>query len=205
MKRLQRLFVTGLLAIVPLVISLWTLAQVSRFLDQLLGPLIARILKEHYVRGIGFFSLLLLILLTGLLIEALGGQRMIQSIHNMFGRIPLFNKLYGIVKGVSDSVLNNRKTKFFEGVVLVSFPNSRTKTIGFITAVPRSFGEEQVGVFVPTVPNITTGFYLVFPRSDVTVLDMPVEEGIKLVISAGLSARGEKGGAEPGKSDSPDS
>ena len=107
-------------------------------------------------------------------------------------RVPLFNKIYLTVKGISDSVFSAPHQKFFEAVAMVPFPHPGCQTIAFVTAAPKELGRDQVGVFVPTPPNIANGFYLIYPKKDVKVLDMSVPEGIKLVLSIGISSRGKK-------------
>jgi len=107
-------------------------------------------------------------------------------------KLPLFNKIYLTVKGISDSVFGGQHQKFFEAVVMAPFPYPGCQTIAFVTAVPKELGPEQVGVFVPTVPNISTGFYLIYSKKDVKFLDISVQEGIKLALSIGISSRGKK-------------
>ena len=189
MGTLKRVFLTGLLVLVPIAISLWVLFQLTLFLENILGTLFKNVLKESYVPGIGIVSLLLLILIVGFVTDNLVGRRFLRWFNHLMEKVPLFNKVYHTVKGISDSIFGEGHHKFFEAVVMVPFPKDGTRTIGFVTAVPKEVGEGQVGVFIPTVPNITTGFYLIFPKEDVQFLDMPIEEGIKLVISVGISAR----------------
>ncbi len=189
MERLRRTFITGLLVLVPITVSVWVLFRLTRFLENILGPLFKNFLKESYVPGVGIVSLVLIIFLVGYLANNFFGRRFLHFLERMLGKIPLFNRIYLTIKGISDSVLGQERQRFFEGVALVPFPNEGSQTIGFITAVPQYLGPDYVGVFVPTPPNIANGFYLIYPKKDVRFLDISVQEGIKLVLSIGLSSR----------------
>ena len=200
MGTLKRVFLTGLLVLVPIAISIWVLFRLTLFLESILGTLFKSALKESYVPGIGIVSLFLLIFIVGFVTSNIVGRRFLRWFNHLMEKVPLFNKIYHTIKGISDSLFGEGRRQFFEAVVMVPFPKDGTRTIGFVTGVPKEAGEGQVGVFIPTVPNITTGFYLIFPREDVRFLDMSVEEGIKLVISAGISARA-KNEDDKGKTD----
>lgn len=183
---------TGLLVLVPISVSVWILFSLTQWLESILGPLFKNVLKESYVPGLGIISLLLILLLVGYAAGNLIGNRFMRYLSGLLEKLPVFNKIYLTVKGISDSVFSAQHQKFFEAVVMVPFPHPGCQAIAFVTAVPKELGPDQVGVFVPTVPNISTGFYLIYPKKDVKVLDMPVPEGIKLVLSIGISSRGKK-------------
>lgn len=193
MDRLRRVFLTGLLSLVPVSVSVWILFFLTRWLESILGPLFKNILKESYVPGVGIISLLLIILLVGYVASNFVGKRLMKYLSGLLEKVPLFNKIYMTVKGISDSVFGAQRQKFFEAVVLVPFPHPGAKTIAFVTEVPKELGPDQVGVFVPTPPNIANGFYLIYPKKDVKFLDMSVQEGIKLVLSIGISSRAKQG------------
>ena len=192
MDKLRRVFLTGLLVLVPISVSVWVLFLLARELENILGPLFKNVLKESYVPGVGIASLVLIILLVGYLADNFIGKRLVKYLSGLLERLPLFNKIYLTVKGISDSFFGARRQKFFKSVVAVPFPHPGCQTIGFVTAVPKELGQGQVGVFVPTVPNISTGFYLVYPQKDVRFLNISVQEGIKLVLSIGIASRGEE-------------
>ena len=193
MDRLRRVFLTGLLALVPISVSIWVLFSLTRWLENILGPLFKNVLREFYIPGLGIISLFLIILLTGYVAGNFVGKRLMKYLSGLLEKLPLFNKIYLTVKGISDSVFNAQHQKFFEAVVLVPFPYPGCQTIAFVTAVPKELGLDQVGVFVPTPPNIANGFYLIYLKKDVTFLDMSVQEGIKLVLSIGISSRAKQG------------
>lgn len=188
MNTLKRFFVTGLLVLLPVSLSIWILIRLGLFLENILAPLFKNVLEETYRPGLGVVSLVLIILLVGFLASNFLGRKILERFHRGFEKLPLFNRVYLMIKGISDSVLGENKS-FFYGVALVPFPNEDTLTIGFITAVSLESEERYIGVFVPTTPNITTGFYLMFPREKVKTLDITVEEGLKQVLSFGITGR----------------
>jgi len=192
MDKFRRFFLAGLLALVPISVSVWVLFFLTRWLENILGPLFKNVLKDSYIPGMGIIALLLIVLLVGYVADNPLGKRLIKSVSDRLEKVPLFNKLYLTIKGISDPVFSAQYSKFFESVVMVPFPYLGCQTIAFVTAVPKELGPDQVGVFVPTPPNIANGFYLIYPKKDVKFLDMSVHEGIKLVLSIGISSRPKK-------------
>ena len=192
MDKFRSVFLAGLLALVPISVSVWVLVSLAKWLENVLGPLLKNVFGGSYIPGTGVISLLLIILLVGYAAGNPVGRRLMKYLSDQLERVPLFNKLYLTIKGISDPVFSAQYSKFFESVVMVPFPYPGCQTIAFVTAVPKELGPDQVGVFVPTPPNIAGGFYLIYPKKDVKFLDMPVREGMKLVVSIGISSRLKK-------------
>jgi uncharacterized membrane protein len=116
-------------------------------------------------------------------------------------RVPVLSSIYGATKQIFETVLSTR-SQVFRQVALVEYPNRGTWAVGFVTGtttgeVQRLTDEQVISVFVPATPNPTTGFLLFLPRSDVHILDMTVEQGLKLVISGGIVVPHE--GERPGQ------
>jgi len=108
-------------------------------------------------------------------------------------RIPLLNKIYGTIKQVNEAISPNKKSSFRQ-VVLVEFPRAGQHSVGFVTGEPGPelrprIGEKVVSVFIPTTPNITSGFVVLVPEQTLTKLDISVAEGIKYIISLGSVSR----------------
>jgi uncharacterized membrane protein len=192
MERLRNVFLAGLFALVPFSVSVWILFSLTRWLENILGPLFKHILKGVYIPGLGFIVLILIVLLVGYIASNFVGKRVLKYFSDLLEQVPLFNKLYLAVKGISDSVFNAQNQQLFESVVLVPFPYAGAQTIAFVTSTPKELGPDLVGVFVPNPPNPTNGFYIIYSKKDVKFLDMPVREGMKLVISVGISSRVKK-------------
>ena len=202
-QRLQRLFLTGLLTLLPL----WLTWVVVKFLFVLLGdlskPLIGPSLQGIAARApqalgwlgdpwvqnaFALVATVLAILLVGWLARRVIGQRLLGWFEAVVARIPLASTIYGSARKLLDIL--QTKPDGTQRVVLVDFPHAEMKSIGFVTRVIREqgTGRELAAVYVPTTPNPTSGFFLIVPRADVVALDMSVDEALKYVISMGVVA-----------------
>lgn len=191
--RLRRHLVTGLIVVAPIAITIYALVLVFNFLDNLLGPHI-RTLLGRSLPGLGIVVLVLLLLLVGWISRRAAGRRMVGWGNEILSRFPVTRKIYNASSQIVQALLD-REEKLFQGVALAEYPMVGSWTLVFVTAAaPRQvedrIGEPAVSVFLPTVPNPTTGYLLVLPASRVRMLDMTVEEGFKMVISAGVAVPG---------------
>ncbi|MCX8082460.1 MAG: DUF502 domain-containing protein [bacterium] len=189
MKSLKKHFISGIVFIIPISLSLWILFKIISFLENVLGPLFKKFFPNIYTPGVGFFSLILLILLIGFLADNFLGKKILVFFERVFETMPVLNRIYLFIKSISNNLIQGKSTIFKE-VIKISFPNG-SYTIGFIMGKSREQG--MVNVFVPTVPNISTGFYLIIPETNIEKLDMSVEEALKTVISMGLFSSEENG------------
>ncbi|MGD9402030.1 MAG: DUF502 domain-containing protein [bacterium] len=191
MKWLRRVVFSGLAILLPTVITLWVLYKLFVFLDNLLRSLIATHTSLD-VPGIGVAAIIVIVLLAGLFASNVIGRKLIDWYNRLLGRIPVLSSIYRTLKQVSEAVLKDQSTGFRK-VGLVEFPRRGAYCVGFITSENFGMGladskEDNVTVFVPTSPNPTSGFMMVVPASDVKVLDMSVEDGIRMIITAGMVA-----------------
>jgi len=193
LKRLRLHFLTGLVVLAPIVVTAYILWKLFYAVDGLLRGLLTKWglfeLIGRQIPGIGFIILVLLIIFIGMLTRNFVGKKMIELSDTVMARIPMVNKIYTTVQQISQALLA-RKT-VFRKAVLVEFPRRGIYAIGFITSVSKGeiqkkTEDEMYNVFLPTVPNPTTGFLLLVPKSEMTPLDMSIEEAIKLVISGGV-------------------
>ena len=193
---IKRYFITGLLIWIPLAITAWVLMLIVGVADQSLlllpEPLHPHNLLGFDVPGAGIALTLLVILATGLLATNLIGQRLIRWWEKLLARIPVVNSIYSGVKQVSDTLLSSSGMAFRQPL-LVNYPHQGSWTIAFLTGEPggditNHLKEEHVSVYVPTTPNPTSGFLLMFPKSQVIELDMDVDEALKYIISMGVIA-----------------
>ncbi len=193
---IKRYFITGLLIWVPLAITAWVLSLIASVADQslrLLPPTIhPHCLLGFDIPGAGIVVTLLIILATGILAANIIGQRLVAWWEKLLARIPVVNSLYNGVKQVSDTLLSPSGMAFRQPL-LVPYPHQGSWTIAFLTGEPggdvvNHLDGEHVSVYVPTTPNPTSGFFLMFPRRDVIELDMDVDEALKYIISMGVVA-----------------
>jgi uncharacterized membrane protein len=193
--RLRNYFLAGILATAPVCLTLYIAWRFITWVDDgvfaLLPP---EYNPETYLRfsipGIGLIIALIGITLIGAITAGLLGRLLRQLMEAIVNRLPIIRTIYNLIKQVTETALANRAQAFRE-CALVEYPRKGSWTVGFITGTTaKEFealtGEEMLNVFVPTTPNPTSGFLMFIPRREVHILDMSVEDGIKLVISLGL-------------------
>jgi len=188
---LRAQFIAGLLILVPLVLSAIIIVFLFRTLDDILAPVLLRYMGEYYVKGLGVLLLLFIIWFIGLITRNVFGKQIVGLYETILSKIPIINTVFGSIKQISDNLLSG-KSKSFKQVVLVNFPFYGVYAIGFLTSSEaaklktKSKPETVVHVFMPTTPNPTSGFLTLIPVKNITPLSMPVEEGLKVVISMGV-------------------
>jgi uncharacterized membrane protein len=186
--RLQRYFLTGLLAITPLAITAWILVNGYELIDATLRPLLLRIpglagsYPDFVLTTIAFLALLLLIVLIGLATRSLVGMALLNLVERVIERIPVVKSIFMATKQIASVFLTDKRSAF-QQVVLFEYPRPRCYSLGFVTYDQPGHG--LLSIFLPTTPNPTSGYMLLVPRKDAIVLPMTVEEGIRLIISGG--------------------
>jgi uncharacterized membrane protein len=184
-RPLRKYFFTGLIVILPFVLTLYLLWFVFDFMDGLIGPLL-KVVFGRSLPGAGFAITILLILGTGVLATNYLGRKFLHFGDRVFTRVPLVRSVYQTLKQVVQAFVGDQK-KAFRQVVLVEYPRKGLYSLAFLTneGIGQN-GEQMLAVFLPTTPNPTSGFLLFLPEKEVTFLDMSVEDGIKLVVSGGV-------------------
>jgi uncharacterized membrane protein len=193
--RMRTYFLTGILVTAPVGITAWLIYSFVDYVDTNIIPLIPAAYNpeaylEHSVPGLGVAVLLIVITAIGALVTNFLGRWLVRFGERMLARVPVVRSIYGTLRQIFDAVLAQSSTAFRE-VVLMEYPRKDVWVIGFITSPPaaeirRKVGEDRLYVFVPTSPNPTSGFLMLVKESEVIRLSIPVEEGIKLVISMGI-------------------
>ena len=197
MKKLRTYFITGLLVITPIGLTIFLIWNLFVFIDGILGEYVSFILVRFFgfesriepVRGIGFVAILILILFTGMLTSNYFGRKLIQLGEWILNSIPFVNKIYNAIQQIS-KVFISEKREVFKKAVLIEYPRKGIYSIGFVTRdtggeVKEKIDEDGVSIFLPSTPNPTTGFVLFVPKKDLIELDMSIEESLKLIISFG--------------------
>ncbi len=205
MAALRRYLVAGLLVWVPLWVTVLIVKFLIDLMDQTLVLLPEAAQPEHLlgfrIPGLGFVLTFVVVLVTGVIAANLFGRQLVRVWEGLLARIPLVRSIYSAVKQVLETVFSN-KGQSFRRVALVEYPRKDVWTLAFVTGegiaeVQRRTGQDMVSVFVPTTPNPTSGFFLMLPRAQVIDLDMPVEVGLKLILSAGVVAPEQEGATIP--------
>jgi uncharacterized membrane protein len=200
--RLRRYFLTGLVIAAPLAITASVTWWFITLIDGLVKPLIPNsYLPDSYlpfpIPGLGIIIGLIGLTLLGFLTANLVGRTLIEAGEALLNRMPVVRSLYKGVKQVFETIFSQSGTSFRK-VGMVQFPQPGMWSIVFIAqeAAPEIAeklpdGNEQIGVFLPCTPNPTTGFFFYLPRKEVIELTISVEDGAKLIMSAGLIQPGE--------------
>lgn len=190
---MKKYFITGLLVLVPLFITIWVLTTLIHTMDQslLLLPTSWRpkSLVGFEVPGIGALLTLGIIFVTGLVATNIFGQQLIVLWESFLSRVPFVKTIYSSVKQVSDTLFSDSGNAFRKAV-LVQYPRQGSWTIAFVTGAPggdvvNHLHGDYISIYVPTTPNPTSGFFLMMPRADVIELEMSVDEALKYIISMG--------------------
>jgi uncharacterized membrane protein len=180
--------VAGLFVLVPLGLTIFILKFLFNFADGILGPyldtLYAAITRRTaHFPGLGMLTGAVVIYLTGLLAKNVMGTRMLRWWDDFLTRIPLVKYIYTSSKQLTQ-VFKEGKTSY-RRAVFVEWPRTGVRAIGFVTAEVEMDGENLVVVYVPTMPNPTSGFALFFHPDEVLECGMSVEEAVKFVVSGG--------------------
>jgi uncharacterized membrane protein len=191
---LKNYFLTGLLVILPIFITAYVIWYLIKAMDAFLKYIPTKYLPETYINiyipGLGLILVVILILVVGVLTRNIAGRRVLQFWDNLVDRIPLARILYSSVKQLLQAFLFQNSDSF-QRVALIEYPRRGIYVLGFITGESRGEAQEKtnkkmINVFIPTTPNPTSGFYVLVPEEDLTLLDMSVENAFKLLISGGL-------------------
>lgn len=194
---LRASFLTGLVVIAPVGLTLWLIWTVAGWVDGMVLPLIPEGFQpEEYIginlRGVGVIIFLIFTVLVGWIAKGLIGRSLIVFAESLVNRMPVVRSIYSGVKQIAETVFAQSE-RSFEKACLVQYPRKDIWAIGFISTEAKGeindkapTASDLLSVFVPTTPNPTSGFLLYFPREDVIELDMSIEDAAKLVISAGL-------------------
>ncbi len=206
---LRNNFIAGLVVIAPIGLTLWLIWSVVGLVDSFVWPFVPdayqpeqllnwafgrSVLNDTWitvnVRGIGVVIFLIFTILVGWLGKGFLGRGFLRWGEGLVGRMPVVRSIYNGVKQIAETVFAQTEASV-DKACLIEYPRKGIYCIVFITTQTKGelvdkTGHELVSVFWPTTPNPTSGFLLFVPKQDVQVLDMTIEEGAKLIISAGL-------------------
>lgn len=196
MKALRRYFVAGLLVWIPLGLTFLVIRFAVRQMDKTLALIPERYRLENLlgldfqIPGLGVILTLLILFVTGVLVANFFGRALVNMWESLMERIPFVRSIYSAAKNFAEIIFSD-SSDAFKNVLLIEYPRKGLYSLAFQTAnqlgeVQSRTGEDVVGCFVPTTPNPTSGFIIMVPRKDVTILDMEVDEALKMIISLGV-------------------
>ncbi|HUV37505.1 MAG TPA: DUF502 domain-containing protein [Patescibacteria group bacterium] len=184
----KRKILTGLVIILPTVVTGYVFYWLFVSIDSILKPLLVKYPFIDFP-GFGFVSVVLVILLVGVFAGNIIGRQIIEGLESLVRRIPLINRMYIGIKQISEVFLRHERTVFREAI-LIQYPRPGIYVIGFVTSawkVRGADGEERslINVFLPTTPNPTSGLFLMVPREETIPLECSPDDALKMVISGG--------------------
>ncbi len=191
LTRIRNNFIAGIVVLIPIGITIY----LTKFLISISSKIIPKeINPNHYlpynVPGLEIFIALLIITFIGWLSLSFIGKKFLDFINTILGRIPILRTIYSAIVQMTETFTQKNDNK--KNVVLVEYPRKGSWAVGFATKentgeITEKTKRKLVNVFVPTTPNPTSGFLLMFPKEEVIYLDISFEEASKFIVSAGTS------------------
>lgn len=201
---LRNSLVAGTVAVVPLVVVWWVVDRLILSMDGVLAVMPANwrgatwtppwadlAIPVLQTPGLGFFLSGVLLALVGSAARGLVGRRLVAWVTSPINKIPVVGTIYTATRQLLEAVFSSQAQNF-QRVVLVEWPRKDAYVLGFVTAsgwsgASEAAGRQLVSVFIPTTPNPTSGFFMMFPEADVRPLPMTVEEAFKAIMSSGIA------------------
>jgi len=190
--RLRNYFITGIVVLVPIGITLY----LTKFFISISSKLIPYDLNPNNylpfaIPGLEIILSVIFITIIGGLSLSFIGKRILKFVNDLFKRIPILRTIYSAIGQMTETLAPKRGSKK-KSVVLIEYPRKGSWAVGFATKdnkgeISKKTNTNLVNVFVPTTPNPTSGFLLMFPKNEVIYLDMSFEEASKFIVSAGTS------------------
>tara|TARA_B100000989_G_scaffold269258_1_gene224541 strand:- start:180 stop:800 length:621 start_codon:yes stop_codon:yes gene_type:complete len=191
LARLRNYFITGIVVLVPIGITLY----LTKFFISVSSNLIPKEINPNSylpfsIPGLEILLSIIFITVIGWLSLSFIGKKILQLVNETLKRIPILRTIYSAIGQMTESLAPRKGNK--KSVVLVEYPRKGSWAVGFATKdnkgeISKKTSTELVNVFVPTTPNPTSGFLLMFPKKEVIYLDMTFEEASKFIVSAGTS------------------
>ena len=192
LARLRNYFITGIVVLVPIGITLY----LTKFFISVSSKLIPYNLNPNNylpfaIPGLEILLSVVFITFVGGVSLSFIGKRILKFVNDLFKRIPILRTIYSAIGQMTESLAPNKRNNK-KSVVLIQYPRKGSWAVGFATKdnkgeISKKTNSNLVNVFVPTTPNPTSGFLLMFPKEEIIYLDMSFEEASKFIVSAGTS------------------
>ena len=191
---LRATFFRGIGVLIPLALTFWFFRELLNWVDGILSPFLEQWIGRK-IPGLGFISILVVIMLVGLLTRNLVGKLLFAWFEDVLLRIPLVRSVYSAIKDLVGAFAMGGKSKTFRQVIMFEYPRPGLYCIGFVTnemtyVGPSGEVKAFFNVYIPNPPNPTSGFLSLVPKGEAIQLDLSVEEGLKLVLSGGIIVPG---------------
>ena len=191
-SRLRNYFIAGVVVLIPIGMTLYlTLFFIKLFAKILPHEINPNNYLPYSIPGLEIIISIIVITVIGWLSLSFLGKKLVKLVNDVFKRIPFLRTVYSAIGQMTQSFAQSRKSKK-KSVVLVEYPRKGTWAVGFATQensgeIASKTNKDLINVFVPTTPNPTSGFLLMFPKNEIIYLDMSFEDASKFIVSAGTS------------------
>ena len=191
LSKLRNYFLAGIVVLVPIGFTLYLTLFLIKISSKLLP---SEINPNSYlpfsIPGLEILLSVIIIIIVGGISLSFFGKRIVSLINDIFKKIPILRTIYSAIGQMTQSFTSTGKDK--KSVVLVEYPKKGSWAVGFATKendgeISKKVNKQMINVFVPTTPNPTSGFLLMYPKDEVIYLDMSFEEASKFIVSAGTS------------------
>lgn len=186
-------FLTGLIVLIPAVITILVVTWLFNLVDGIMAPIYDKLLGRH-IAGLGFLSTVLIIYVVGMISSNMMGKRIIGVLDWLFVKLPFFKGVYTSVKHIVDAFSPEGSKASFKRFVIVEHPRKGSFAFGFLTKEcekqdKNGSSQRLSAVYIPT-NNLYLGDVVLFNSDDVFQTDIPVDEGVKIILSGGITAPG---------------
>ena len=189
--KLRNYFITGIVVLVPIGITLY----LTKFFISVSSKIIPKEINPNnylpiLIPGLEIVLAIILITIIGYISLSFIGKKILQLFNDLLKKIPILRTIYSAIGQMAETLAPKRKSK--KSVVIIEYPRKGSWAVGFATKdnkgeISKKTNQNLVNVFVPTTPNPTSGFLLMFPKEEIIYLDMSFEEASKFIVSAGTS------------------
>ena len=190
----KRYFVTGLLVVLPVLITVYLFISLFLFFDNILGRYISRFTVAalgYKIPGLGLLLFVAIIFIVGFFATNFIGRKFLRYIEKVWFKFPFVRKIYPAAKQITEFLFSQKIHGKLQKVVLVEYPRKGMYSLGFVTNqaaadIQKKTGQDLLNVLIPSVPNPITGMMVVVPKDEVIVLDISIENAIKIIVSGGV-------------------
>ncbi|MEM9938239.1 MAG: DUF502 domain-containing protein [Pseudomonadota bacterium] len=188
-------FFAGMVIAAPIAATFFILQFLITFIDNRVKPLLPPLLQpetytNYAIPGFGVLVLIIALTILGAITANLVGRSLLKATDRILSRIPIVKNVYAAITQLTEVLANNQQASF-DRCVMIEYPKKDSWCIGFVSShakgeIGAKLGTDKIGVFVPTTPNPTSGFLIYVDPAECIEMDMTVEEGAKMILTAGL-------------------
>ncbi|MDR1721347.1 MAG: DUF502 domain-containing protein [Endomicrobium sp.] len=187
----KKYFVTGLIVVIPLWLTFFVVTVIFKWVSGFTLPVVNYFVADKYlahiiVRILSFFISIMTIIILGFITNRVFGKNALNLVEKLIKKLPVLGSVYSAAKQFVSFIFEKDSTRSFKKVVFVPYPNKETYSVAFLTGEQTLNDEKYLCAFLPTTPNPTTGFLLLFKEKEIIYTDYTVEKAFQFVISVGV-------------------